>query len=223
MNLGDLHPFPGTRDYLEAHWFSPGDVLLAKSNWENREAFCDEIARNFAEGRSSDPNDIPAFSGKKYDDYGGYGYCIKPESIFEVGVAAGYSIAAMVYGAQGSVRRAMFVDRSPDVYETVEKVAKWFPEVTVKFYCLDTQTSDVRQVRSYSYDIVHIDGNHTYEGATNDLKNFGVQVSQRGLIVVDDTKDPNIERACQEFAEEHSMDTRFIDNHNGHTLMMRRL
>jgi len=56
----------------------------------------------------------------------------------------------------------------------------------------------------------------------NDLNHFGIQVTQRGLIVVDDTKDPNIERACMEFAEQQNMDTRFIDNHNGHLLLMRR-
>lgn len=221
MTLEDLHSLPGTRDYLEENWFSPGDVLLAHSNDENREAFSAEIARNFAEGKCADPNDIPAFSGRKYDDYGGYGKCIQPVSIFEVGVAAGYSIAAMIRGAGESVRKVVLMDFHPDLVMTVDKLRRTFPNVRFDYNLVNSQT-DWDVVPPQLFDIVHVDGEHTYQGALNDLNHFGKYLSGRGLIVVDDAKDPNIERACREFAELNRLERRFIDNHNGHILMMHR-
>lgn len=223
MTLDKLAPLPGTRDYLEEYWFSPGDIVLARSGQENAEAFSEEIKSNFAKGLSSDPNDIPAFSGRKYDDYGGYGACIEPVSIFEVGVAAGYSIAAMMYHIPRYVDRVTLVDMHHDVWRTTYKLSKYHPDVKFSTFQYDTQTPDWECVDLDSeYDIVHIDGNHTYSGALNDLVHFGCKVSQRGLIIVDDAKDPNILRACDEFRDANNMESRFISNHNGHYLMMRR-
>lgn len=222
MTLNDLYPLPGTRDYCEARWFSEGDKLLAHSDDPNREAFSAEIQANFAAGLSADPNDIPAFSGRKYDDYGGYGRCIKPESIFEVGVAAGYSIAAMLYGAGGTRMGVWLMDMNPDLEKTVAHIKQEWPDLPVRHWVVNTQTEPIPNMYFTGFDIVHIDGCHTYQGALNDLNNFGTLLSDRGLIVVDDAKDPNILRACDEFRDKYGMDSRFIDNHNGHYLMMRK-
>ena len=220
MNLADLRPLDGTRDYLEEHWFSPGDILLAHSNDENAPAFAEDIRKNFEQKLCADPADAPAFFGNKYDWYGGYGMHIQPRSIFEVGVAAGYSIAAMIKGAENSVKYATLVDMHHDVWRTYYKLHQYFPDVWFDIFQYDTQTPNWEDVQLRTYDIIHIDGNHTYNGALNDLNHFGIHLNPSGLIVVDDAKDPNILRACNEFKEAHNLDSRFIDNHNGHLLMM---
>lgn len=207
VRLADLEPYPGTRDYLEREWYSPGDLALCNDlTYENHEAW----------------------SGRKYNDYGGYGYHVQPRSIFEVGVASGYSFAAMLFGAYGNshadVQRLVLVDIHPDVKQAAVHLFQEFPILAISavtVYVLDSQR-DWEQIEPEEFDIVHIDGDHTYQGALNDLRHFGALVSQRGIIVVDDARDPNIRMACEQYAAVTDLETRFIENHNGHFLMQRR-
>lgn len=225
MRLNDLRAYPGTRDYLEANWFSPGDILLAHSDDPNREAFSAEIKANFEAGLSADPHDIPAFSGRKYDDYGGYGACVKPQAIFEVGVAAGYSTAGMIWGAlqEGCVVEYVYLmDFHPDLLKAAKHLEDTFPGTAFENCLADTQTEAWRDADPKTFfDIVHIDACHTFEGCLNDLRHFGPWCRRNGLIVVDDAKDPNIAQACWVYQRESGLVSRFIDNHNGHILMTR--
>jgi predicted O-methyltransferase YrrM len=199
LNLAELTPLEGGREYFLEHWIAEADRDLMNSDWENREAF----------------------SGSKYNDYSGYARATKPKSIFEVGVAAGYSIGTMIWAAEKSVTNITIVDIHPDIYKTVEKLKTYFPEVDIMFHCFDSFVHYAK-VEKKEFDIVHIDADHRYEYALADLNHFGPWVSQNGLIVVDDANDPNVLQACNLFKDRNNMDSRFISNHNGHFLCARK-
>lgn len=198
--LDQIEPLKGTRDYIEEVWMTPGDKALAHSEDEN----------------------APAFSGVKYDCYGGYGSFMQPTSIMEIGVAAGYSIAAMIHGAGGSVKEVVLVDMHLDITnKTLPKLREEFPTIKFHNYHLNTQTQPL-VIRHAGFDIIHIDGDHTFEGAMKDLVNFGHWIAYGGLIVVDDCKDPNVYHACEIYWQSRNLEHRWMENHNGHVLMKRR-
>lgn len=199
LNLDDLKPLDGGTAYIQANWLLPEHVAMIQpeSTWENKEAF----------------------TGNKYDWYAGYGAIVRPLSIFEVGVFAGYSIAAMLWGAKQ-------VDCEPDgavlidiaiLRDQIRQLRHVFSGTRIFEFEQDSRTSHTRPHECY--DIIHIDGGHDYETAKNDIDKFCPLVSPNGLIIVDDAKDPSVCRPCEDYAIRHNMKTRFIDNYNGHFLM----
>ncbi len=202
MNLQEIQPLGGIRDWLLAEWIEQQDI-------NHVQAF-----------NSPDP-----YHDDTYDLYGGIAAYVQPETILEIGVFRGYSMAAMLKGADGSVSVALGVDKGVDVAhasrEAVKKLRFEFPSVGIAFLEIDSQT-DYQKVPRGPYDIVHIDGDHSYEGATNDLANYGKLVSERGVIIVHDTVDPNVHQAALEFAYRQKMDYRQIDNACGNILLCRR-
>lgn len=203
MRLADLEPLEGIRKVIQDDWLSPNDRKM-----------CFDL---------DDPNH-EAFSGRKYDDYGGYGKGIQPVSIIEVGTAWGYSLAAMILGAGGSVKTVQMVDIHADIWPCRIRLQKAFPEVCFEAALMDTQTAPKGWPPiTDEYDIVSVDADHTYEGCLNDLRRFGPLVSERGIIVVDDAWDWNVKRACIDYRAENDLDWRFIENHNGHYLMQRKV
>jgi hypothetical protein len=215
MDLETIVPLAGTRDWLEsAGWFTPSDLAWARQD--------------------PPPEHYEAFLGDKYDWYGGYGFHVNPRAIFEVGVAGGYSAASLLHGAvlkwagvrpECTDESVVLVDNNQKCGAALEAVAErirqeWPFIPTVKFYLLDSQT-EWKKIPREEFDIVHIDADHTHRACLNDLRHFGPMVSERGIIVVDDAKDPAVEGACRIFQAEQGMKSRFIDNANGHIILAR--
>ena len=46
----------------------------------------------------------------------------------------------------------------------------------------------------WTYDVVHVDGGHMDECISNDMKNADLLVRNNGIIIIDDTNDPNINK-----------------------------
>lgn len=198
------------RQYVEDEWFAPGDkTMIAKTDppWEVREAF----------------------TGRKYGDYGGYGYALKPRHFLEIGVAAGYSSAAILKGAQMNdhqIEKVVLMDIHPDLIKTLNHLGREFHRVEFIAEVLDSQTFKgyefaEAQRPEGGYDIVHIDGDHTFDGALHDITTYAPMVAPNGLVIVDDARDPNIERACRIYQELEGLRSAFVPNFNGHILLAR--
>jgi len=51
---------------------------------------------------------------------------------------------------------------------------------------LSSNKNLLMQIKNEKYEIVYIDGDHSYEGALKDFKNFGPKVVKNGFLVADD-------------------------------------
>lgn len=111
---------------------------------------------------------------------------LRPFSVCEIGVRAGYfaacalSASASVYfgydatdewgGAQGAVE---FAEVS---------LPEMFPEARIKMTHLDTQS--VRKLDCGNVELVHVDGDHTEQGALHDLE-LALKVATKWILVDD--------------------------------------
>ena len=189
--LDELVPLWWGRDYVIEHWLTELDKSLIEQNWENKDAFM----------------------GSKYADYASYSDAVKPNSILEVGVKHGYSIATLLKVHEAS--RVVLIDKDPILLDTAMKLHTEFPAVSVEVYCIDSQTQ-WQEVPQMMVDIVHIDGDHNYECARADMEHFAHLA--RELVVVDDAHDPAVFKAATEW-NAGRYPSRFINNHNGHYLV----
>jgi len=46
----------------------------------------------------------------------------------------------------------------------------------------------------YKYDVVHVDGGHTEDCISNDMKNADLLVKKNGILIIDDTNNPTINK-----------------------------
>lgn len=203
MNLSEIRPLPGVRDYLLKNWIVPSDHEHVEQH--------------------GSPN---PYADDTYDWYGGVARHVTPRSILEIGVYRGYSMAAMISSSVESVGYVLAIDNGEaagvEVFEAaIRKLQQAFP--FTDFGVAIVNSRNVRPDPGFQFDIVHIDGDHSYEGAKNDIDNFGPLVSDSGVIIVHDTIDPPVKRATLEFAEAHNFDYREIDNACGNILLTRRL
>lgn len=115
---------------------------------------------------------------------------VKPRSILEVGVRFGYSARAFLYAGDVNVYVGLdFDEPSGGSYQGVPR--KWaqerlrvdFPTVDIKTSKINTQTDAIMFERD-KFDLVHIDADHSYQGALNDMQRFWPFAER--VMVVDD-------------------------------------
>ncbi len=102
---------------------------------------------------------------------------LQPKSIVEIGSLQGFSLISMLNGAS-SVKDTVWVDNElylPNsnqmCYENIRFFYRTFhPHVAIPDLKFHHQTWDLlRYIHAGSFDLIHIDGAHTYEGKLRDL------------------------------------------------------
>lgn len=132
----------------------------------------------------------------------------KAERILEVGVRFGYSAVAFIHG--NPVREYVGLDY--DLYDPTSSAKssanlEWLnrqQHVDVTLIKVNTQTLDSLDfLEGRRFDFIHIDGDHSYEGALTDLRNFWNVLSVGGHMLVDDSVFyGSVRSACVDFARE---------------------
>lgn len=99
---------------------------------------------------------------------------LQPRSIFEIGVRAGYSAYAMLSGSPpGTLYRGLDLNQGThggevDYIDHAKQIlTERFPDGDIKIVCGDSQQFRHLDRR---FDLCHVDGDHTYEGALHDLE-----------------------------------------------------
>ena len=126
----------------------------------------------------------------------------KPKDIFEIGVRAGYSAYAFILGS-GCVKHYIGWDvddrkryGGPWLW-WAEQLLCEFPDLNWSIRIKDSQTATL--IPGY-FDLMHVDGNHTYEGCLHDMELCWPWVERDGIMIVDDaTYLPGPRRAVADF------------------------
>ena len=139
---------------------------------------------------------------------------LAPETIFEIGVRAGYSAFAMLSAAPEAFYIGIDADNGthggvPGGILHARKILRRFPHVAI-------WAEDSHAIGSLSppVGLLHIDGDHSYDGCRSDL-DLGLR-SRVGHMLVDDVDYiPDVRRAVDDWLADHP-EASSVDIHDGH-------
>lgn len=150
-------------------------------------------------------DDLKHFEGSRsvaetrvYNWYAHYGASIRPKEILEIGVRRGYSAFALIKGAEGTVRRFLGVDMELDIPGSnadAEAVVRRLGVDDVAIIKSDTRTSF--PWIDGSFDLIHVDADHSMRGALKDICNVLPLLSPGGTIIVDDVESAPVKSAIE--------------------------
>lgn len=132
-------------------------------------------------------------------------------NVLEIGCDVGNSTTAFLLGVEENGGHVTSVDINPKCAENFPGHPQW------TFILGDSKSESLhRQLRGRVFDVLYVDGDHTYEGAYNDIFTFAPLVRSGGLILVHDVAPevagsfPGVRQAFDEFSRGQSKDI-----HNG--------
>jgi len=126
-----------------------------------------------------------------YSFFYGLGKCLMPRSYLEIGTRYGYSLVSIFLGAEETLNQITSIDLQ-DYEEESQNYAK--DNLLTKGYkgqyeFLVGSSHDPKireEVKGRLYDLVFVDGDHSYEGAMKDIIYYWNNVAPRGLMIIDD-------------------------------------
>jgi len=136
----------------------------------------------------------------------------KPKSIFEIGVRAGYSAYAFITGS-GQVDTYIGMDCDDRKHyggPWLPWARKLFTDLEVPWQIWEQDSQAMTRVTGiydvpweFQFDLIHVDGDHTYEGCLHDMELCWPAVKPGGVMVVDDTTYlPGPRKACAEWGKD---------------------
>lgn len=163
------------------------------------------------------PNDTLGFCGSlnnkpevvRWDEvqahyawYEMFGRWFNPTSFLEIGVAAGYSTYAILLGCNGHTPNVITWVDNGDGKGWVMMHEYALGLVRGKFGILpeiiSTSSHNITTLK-HKYDLIHVDGDHTYEGVLQDMNLALDHLTDGGHIIFHDTNDHNITNAINDF------------------------
>lgn len=151
--------------------------------------------------------------------YRAIGRYLRPRSIVEIGTRFGYSLVAMIRGS-GFVDRVKSYDWEYDHAGSIAYVEAMlherYPKIAIDSVCVDTRT--ISTLGASSYDVGHVDGDHSEEGCYNDCGLAFGALAIGGVLIVDDVGgagDPRARAGAQRFFRERALTPEFLDCYRG--------
>lgn len=150
---------------------------------------------------------------------------LRPTSILELGVRYGYSAHAFLSAA--NVHYIGVDINDPKFNAMGEPTVGWAsamlqrtimaPELT--FIIMDTQSEDIREGVPPA-DLVHVDADHTFEGATRDLERAW-ELTRQAMLVDDFIRIPAVHDATDAFAAAHGIQILTATTNEGDALLLK--
>jgi predicted O-methyltransferase YrrM len=156
-----------------------------------------------------------------YNYYYSYGAHFKPRTIFEIGVRAGYTGYFLLLGSRAEKFRGIDL-------ETYMLGSTGIALPLLKKVCSDVQItvgdSHKLTVLDHLYDMIHIDGDHSYEGKIMDLELAINNLSPSGVVIVDDyngAAGEAVKRATDDFVNKYKLEMAIFPTLTGHAIIRR--
>lgn len=123
-------------------------------------------------------------SKKYYEYYYAISKFYQPKSILEIGVRFGYSLGSMIKGSD-VIENIIGVDMNSYEYNSIEiaenNIRKYINNnINYNFFLQDSHS--ILELPNF-YDLIHIDGDHSYEGKIQDLN---LTIGKCKTLIVDD-------------------------------------
>lgn len=156
-------------------------------------------------------------SGNYYEIYYAISNYYNPSSILEIGVRYGYSLMSMI---EGSNNIKDVVGYDIDEYESdglllAENNINKYKSKNINLVLKNINSQSIDKL-DREYDIIHIDGCHSYIGKLHDLE---LCVNKCKVLIIDDYNHINdVKRASDDFIEKyktHIKDYDIIDSFRG--------
>jgi predicted O-methyltransferase YrrM len=121
-------------------------------------------------------------------------------NILEIGVRTGISTSAFLSGLEANGGHLYSVDINADCKQAIGSHPNW------TFICADSQKPEtlLHQLAGLHFDILFLDGDHSYEGVKNDFANYAPLVKSGGRIICHDVLsgyDPGVRKAFDEYID----------------------
>lgn len=135
-----------------------------------------------------------------YEYYYAISKYYQPSSILEIGVRFGYSLGSMIKGSD-KIEFVKGIDCEEPFYgvntlKTAEENIKKYINPNIKCEFLRQNSHSIEKL-DRKYDLIHIDGDHSYEGKIKDLN---LALDHCEVLIVDDYfSGPQIARAANEW------------------------
>ena len=125
---------------------------------------------------------------------------VAPASVFEIGVRVGYHASVMMCAAPFASYYG--IDNDSGTYGGVRGYCR-FALCLLGRYNFQIELMDSQQLTKLlqSYDLIHIDGDHSYEGCLRDLK-LCLPYVKKAIILDDYYYIAEVKKACDAFANQ---------------------
>lgn len=147
-----------------------------------------------------------------YEWYYTYGKLLKPRRYLEIGVLFGYSAIAVCSGACGPLLMMCLIDNESyadgapivlkDAIARISHACRF--DIDVVAIKADTQAMTQLPLARGGYDLINVDGDHSFEGAIHDMEKALAVMGPGGHMVIDNVGDmPPVRLAADTFLEQH--------------------
>ena len=127
-------------------------------------------------------------------------------NLCEIGFNAGHSAMLLLLGRDRTPLRFTIFDLGHHAYTQpcVEYIQSKFKCVQCEYVEGDSTVVMPKWIKKHTeligkYDVVHVDGGHTEHCIENDMKNADILVAVQGILIVDDTNQPQINKYVDQY------------------------
>lgn len=171
--------------------------------------------------KGKDKEDDHYLHGVTYALYYEIGKLLKPKSVLEIGVRNGYSLASICSGAE--IKDQVYgIDFETYVTDSVHIATKALKDeygINAQIVHADSHLVDVqKEFGRNRFDLIHIDGDHSTNGALMDLLKFSKFTNR---MLVDDITDARVWAAVSSFVAscDDPVSVTYIDSTTGFVLI----
>lgn len=165
------------------------------------------------------PSDLrqPWIGRDTYRIYWAIGRAFQPETMLEIGVRFGYSIASMARGG-GSLKSVHGFDNESDFFQSLKHAGERLTPLIANLCLVKINSQVVTSIDIPPVDIAHVDGLHTYAGVRHDCQLAYNALRPGGILLIDDVggeSDKDVRWGADRFCAENGLIPQYLPCHTG--------